>query len=157
MIGIVINHDVIAIPQPVGAIAEIESRDREEKPADRESIVVAAVQSPHMTRPPAARKVAVLPGMIEVIVRIIASAVMAYPPIAIGVHMGSSGVSRAIAGARRGARVPLHGGRTVRGDVPAADGVSTTAGMSATARMLTQRTEGGQQCRCAKSRNCFHG
>ncbi len=48
MVRIVIDHDVVAVPQPVGAGIVIVGRSLEEKSADIEAVSIAAMQPPDM-------------------------------------------------------------------------------------------------------------
>jgi hypothetical protein len=96
VIGVIIDYDVVAVPQPIIAKGIVERGDGEEETTYRKSIVVTAVKPPDMARSPGTREMTVLPRMIKVIVRIIATSVMTYPPIAIGVHMGRGRMSGSI-------------------------------------------------------------
>ena len=76
VIRIVVDHDVVAIPKPVGAVIIVIGRDGEEKSANIEPVRPTAPQTPYMLRPDPAFEVAVFPGMIQMIVRIGATGVM---------------------------------------------------------------------------------
>ena len=96
MVGVVVDYDVVAIPLPIAAIIVIVGRDLKEKPSDVEPIPVAAVQPPDVLRADGARKVSMLPGMIEVIVRIVSSAVVPYPFVILSVHVWSIRMTRLV-------------------------------------------------------------
>src|ERR1700689_3495780 len=83
MIRVVIDHDVVAVPEPVCAISGVEGCDREEECTHRKSVRVASVKPPDVARPDGTGKVTVFPGMVEMIVRIIAAGVMTDPSIAV--------------------------------------------------------------------------
>ena len=87
VVGVVVDHNVVAVPQPVIAISVIECRNREKESTYRKSTAVAAVQSPHMPGTDGARKVAVLPRMIEVIVRIVATHIVPNPTVILRIDM----------------------------------------------------------------------
>src|ERR1700733_8645976 len=87
MVGVVVDHNVVAVPQPVIAISVIECSNREKETADRKSAGTAAVQSPNMPRTCRAGEVAVLPRMIEVIMWIVAAHIMANPTISLRIDM----------------------------------------------------------------------
>jgi len=59
VVGIEIKHDVVVVPQPVVGILALEWRDLEEKAADVEAIVVAALKSPDVLRADGAREASV--------------------------------------------------------------------------------------------------
>src|SRR5262249_16436798 len=67
VIGTLVNHDVVAVPEPVAAKAKVEWGDMKVESSEPEAVGPAANQSPDVTAPEAAGKVAVLPGMVEVI------------------------------------------------------------------------------------------
>lgn len=67
------DHYGVAVPQPVIAICVIECRHRQAETTYRKSTAITAVQSPDMPGADGAGKVTVLPRMIEVIVRIVAT------------------------------------------------------------------------------------
>jgi len=96
VVGVVVDHDVIIIPIPVIAIADVEGGDAEIVSAEPEAAGTTAPQTPDMAAPDSKRKVAVLPGMVEVEAGIIVSVIVAYPVI-VGMNMRSFGVAGLIA------------------------------------------------------------
>jgi hypothetical protein len=77
-----------------------------------------------------ASKAAMLPRMIEVIVRIVAAGIMANPPVAVGVHVRNVGMPLfvgKVAVFRCRMSSPAHGRWTVRGNVAASDAAGSTA------------------------------
>ena len=93
VVGIVVDEDVIAVPQPVAAIVIVVGSDGEEEAANSEAIPASAMQSPDVTRSNPSFEVAVLPRMVNVIMCIPAAAVMTHPAIIFSVHMRSLRVS----------------------------------------------------------------
>jgi len=87
VIGIVIDHDVIAIPIPIAAVTHIVGRNRKEEAAEPEAPRAASAQSPHMAATNTSREMAVLPRMIHAIMLVAASGIVSYPPVILGVNM----------------------------------------------------------------------
>ena len=81
MIRIRIEHKVVAIPHPVAHVVVIVRRHLEEVPADVEPVAPAAAQPPDVRSPNWPLKPTMLPRMIEMVVRIIASRVVSYPTV----------------------------------------------------------------------------
>src|SRR5579871_6384052 len=79
MIRIIIEHDFVRVPEPVQAEAEIERRNAEVGAAKPETLRTAAFQPVDMMRANAATEVPVLPGMIQMVVWVIAPGVVANP------------------------------------------------------------------------------
>jgi len=96
VIGIVIDHDVVAIPKPIAAVISIIGRDGEEESANIESVWPTTMQAPYMLRPDPALEVAMLPGMIQMVVRIGVTGVVSDPAVIFSVHMRSLRVARLI-------------------------------------------------------------
>ena len=94
MIRIVIDHDIVRVPQPSIHKAVVIRRNTEEEPAEPEPRRPSTPQPPHMRRPKTSRKVPMLPRMVQMIVRIIPPRVMPDPMIAI--DMRSIRMSRRI-------------------------------------------------------------
>jgi len=89
MIGIVINHDVVVVPEPVVGIVIIVRRYLEVITANVESIKAAAAQTPNVPRAEAGSEMPVLPGMIKMIVRVIAARIVANPAVIFSMHVRS--------------------------------------------------------------------
>ena len=81
IIGIVIDHNVVIVPEPVAAIAVVIRRDLEEEATDIEAVRSATAQPPNMLRSKAGGEASMLPGMIEMVVGIIAATFMPNPLI----------------------------------------------------------------------------
>jgi hypothetical protein len=89
VVGIVINHDVVTIPKPIVGVSEIGRCELKEETAKAETLRASAAQAPHVLWTKAAVKVPMLPGMVDVIIYIAASRVMAYPAIIFRVDVRS--------------------------------------------------------------------
>src|SRR5579863_1355689 len=89
VVRVIVDHDVIAIPEPVIAIVVVIRRDREKETAETEPRRTAAAQPPNVSRANWACEMAVLPGMVEMIVRIVASGVVANPLVILRVNVRS--------------------------------------------------------------------
>jgi hypothetical protein len=87
MIRIGIEHDVVAIPQPVAHVVGIVRRHLEEVPADVEPLAPAAAQPPDVRSPNRPLKPPMLPRMIEMVVRIITPRVVPYPTVILRVNV----------------------------------------------------------------------
>ena len=80
VVGVFVNDDLIGIPKPAVAEADVKRRDTLKfKPAEPEPARTAAPQMPDVAFAEAAGKVAVLPRMIEMVVNIVLARIMAYP------------------------------------------------------------------------------
>jgi hypothetical protein len=88
VIGVVINHNLVGIPQPVTAKAQIIWRDAEVKAAEPESRRTSSSQMPDVMRAKSAGEVPVLPRMIEMIVRIVLPGIVP-DPLAIWMNVRS--------------------------------------------------------------------
>ena len=95
VIGILVDHDVVAIPEPVVAEANINVDNAEVEAAKPEAIGAATAKMPDMAAAESAGEVSVFPSMIEVIAGIIAAGVVA-DPFAVGVNMRRIGMSRLV-------------------------------------------------------------
>jgi hypothetical protein len=79
VVRIVVDDDLISSPVPVPGIGEVVRRDREIESPEPESIGTAACESPLVSWAETSRETPVLPRMIEVIVRIVATAIVPDP------------------------------------------------------------------------------
>src|SRR5258708_7794470 len=87
MVWIRIEHDVVAIPQPVAHIVVIVRRYLEKVPANVESIAVAAAYPPDVRSPNRPLKPSMLPRLIEMVMLIIAPRVVPYPMVILRVNV----------------------------------------------------------------------
>jgi len=82
VIGVLVNDDLIGIPEPIIAEADIIRCDAKVEPAKPETTRTAACKAPAMAGAKAAREMSVLPRVIDVVVRIATAGVVADPLIA---------------------------------------------------------------------------
>ena len=95
VIGIFVDHNLIVVPQPITAIGEVDRSDAEIKSTEPESIRTAARQVPHVPASESACEMAMLPGAIDVISRIVAPAIVA-DPLSVVVDVRGFGMPLAI-------------------------------------------------------------
>lgn len=88
MIGVFVEHDLVGVPVPIGAVAKVGGRDAEIKTSEPETVGAAAFDAENVLRTEAAAEVSVFPGMIQVKARIIAAGIVA-DPLPIGMDVGS--------------------------------------------------------------------
>src|ERR1700689_2249618 len=79
MVGIFVDHDLVAIPEPVGGQCQVKRGNAESPSVKPETARTAPADVPHVAASEAAGETAVLKGMIKVETGIIASSVMPYP------------------------------------------------------------------------------
>jgi hypothetical protein len=96
VIRVGVDHDVITIPQPVVSIIVVVRGNLKEETAYIESVPPSAMEPPDVLWANAATKVAVFPRMIEMIMGIVASAVVSHPLVIFGVDVGSFGMVRLV-------------------------------------------------------------
>src|SRR5579863_7550430 len=93
MIRIVVDYDIVAVPDPIGAIVEVKRRYGKKESAKPESVSVATLDPVDMSGTNLAPKVAMLPGMIEMVMRVVLPTVMPHPLVVAGVHVRGLGMS----------------------------------------------------------------
>jgi hypothetical protein len=86
VIRVVVDHDLIGVPQPIAGEGEIVRRDTEEEPVEPETSRATAPEAKGMSPAEAAVETTVLPGMIEVVLAVVTTRVMTNPA-AVRVHM----------------------------------------------------------------------
>ena len=91
VVGIIVDHDLVAVPIPIVAVGIVIGCDAEIETAEPEAFAIAAGDAPFVTAADAAGKAAMLPGTIEMIVGIIA-AVFVADPLVIVVNVRSVGM-----------------------------------------------------------------
>jgi len=96
MIGIVVDDDLIRIPEPVVAEAEIIGSNAEIETTEPEPAGAPAGESPPVLRAQAGSEMSVFPGMIDVVVGIVSAASVS-DPISVRVHVRSLGVPGLVA------------------------------------------------------------
>ena len=109
MVGIFIDHDLVAVPEPVTAQGKVKGGDAEIEAAKPEAAGAASTDAPDVAAAEASGEAAMFPGMIEVETGVIASGVVSNPsavvvdvrgvgmafPVAIIWGVGLAGVPRA--------------------------------------------------------------
>jgi len=111
MIGVLIYHDRIGIPEPVSAIIIVGAGNGEVEIANLEAFSISSREAENMARPETSRESAVLKRVIDTIAGIIPPGIMS-DPLVIGVDVGRVGVSRPIRktpAVRRGGSLRLRG------------------------------------------------
>ncbi len=91
MIGIVVDHDLIGIPEPAIAIGHLSGKHAEVVSTKPEPRWTASRQTPYVFRTEAEREAPVLPGAVEPETRVVATRGMSDPGFAV-VDVGSIGV-----------------------------------------------------------------
>jgi len=95
MVWVVIDYDLVGAPVPGVAEAVVSGGDIEIETAEPEALAVATFYVPHVALADAAAETTMLPGVIKVIVRIIAAGIVAYPLI-VGVNVRGFGVAGSV-------------------------------------------------------------
>jgi hypothetical protein len=151
VVGIVVDDDIVAVPVPAVAEGYVIGGYPEVEAAEPEASRAAASQTPVMFGAKAAGEATVFPRVIEMIVRIVAAGVVAYPVIAF-VDVGRVGVSLMVV---KVAMIFLGMGRAVE----FARSVSrwTRRCVLTTARVLCNRGQAGDERHSQNSQICFHG
>jgi len=92
VIRVIVDYDVIGSPIPIGTVAEVIGSYAEVESAKPEAARAATADAPDMSGTDFAGEVSVLPGMVEMIMSIIAPGAMA-DPLSIGVNVRSLGMT----------------------------------------------------------------
>jgi hypothetical protein len=126
MVWVVVDCDLVGAPVPVVAEAVVSGGHIEIETAEPEALAVATFDAPHVALADASGEAAMLPGMIKVIVGMVAAGIVAYPLI-VGVNVRSFGVAGFVSIfcslLRCGVRLRPDRSRTVSGEVPSAEAV----------------------------------
>jgi hypothetical protein len=96
MVRIFVEHDVIGVPEPVAAVGNVIRSYGEVISAEEEALRVSSSQPPAMLRSEASCEVPMLPGMIQVIVHIIATGSVSNP-FAVGMDVRGIGMAFLVA------------------------------------------------------------
>jgi len=112
MIGVIVDDDVVAVPEPVPTVIRIEGGDVEVESAEPEAAWTAAPEVPDVATADPAFKMAMFPGMVEVKVGVVASLVVT-DPLAVAVNVRGIGMAFSVAEALFGGILTRRGG--VRG------------------------------------------
>ena len=73
VVGIFVDDDGIAVPEPISSVVVIIGRHAEEEAAEPEALAVSSAKAEHMAAAKAAVEAAVFPGMLDVIVLVAAT------------------------------------------------------------------------------------
>jgi len=93
MVWIFIDHDVVAVPEPIAAIDNVVWGDAEEEASKPETARSAALNPEDMAFAKTAPEASVGPRAIQVVVGIIPARIMSNPPV-VGVDVGHVRMSR---------------------------------------------------------------
>ena len=81
VVGIFVNHDLVAIPKPIADVVVVIGRHAEVEAAEPETLAIATSEMPNVSATEPASEVAVLPRMIQVKMLVTAAGIMAYPVV----------------------------------------------------------------------------
>jgi hypothetical protein len=170
VVGVFINHDIVAVPQPVVRVGEVKRGDAEVVAAKPETAGIASLNAPAVSTAKAAIEAAMFPGVIDVETDVIAPAFVSHP-FAVVVNVRGLGVAFAVAiGAPRIVAMIFTmffpslflrtiGGRAMVGDVSAADVMVIALVVVVAVVMVVVLRQDGQaedeEC-CKDSREKFH-
>jgi hypothetical protein len=146
VVGIFVNDDVIAVPEPVAAEANVIRSHTEIEAAEPEAVGAASGQMPNVATAEAAGKASVFPGMIKVVVGIVTAGVVS-DPFAVGVDVRRVRMSGLVVEVRGCRRRMCNRSRAVRWDVP---------GTTADIMVLGKGCKGKQAANCQRSDKLFH-
>ena len=96
VVGIVIDDYVIRIPEPVVAVIVVIRRNGKKESAECKPFAVAAADPPDVMRANRSGEMPVLPGMVEMIVRVAASAIVSDPMVVLSMNVRSLRMSLGI-------------------------------------------------------------
>ena len=119
MVRIGVDHHLVTVPQPVVAIAIIIGGHAKIETAKPEALMSPSRQPENVAAAKPARKAPVLPGMIEVVVGVIAAGIISNP-FAIGMNVRGIGMPFRVAKIAvflNGVGRPFQGGGTFLGDI----------------------------------------
>jgi len=91
VVGVVVNHNLVAVPHPVIAEADVIGCDAEIETAEPEAAGASADQMPYVVPANSARKVAVRPGVIEMVIAVSRTGIVP-DPFTVRVDVRSIGV-----------------------------------------------------------------
>ena len=92
VIGILVDDDFVRIPEPSATEAKVVGSYGEVETAEPEAAGATAYEAPHVAAAETAGEAAMLPRMIQMVMRVVAAGIMAHP-LSIGMHVGSFGMS----------------------------------------------------------------
>jgi hypothetical protein len=153
VVRVLINDDLVAIPEPVTGVVVIGWGNTKEEATETETLPVPSPKMVDMTRPKAAREASMFERTIDVISGVTAARIMTHPLIIVCMHVRSLRVPSSIrmSGILRRSRalIVLSSGRsgTVSGNVSAPNTMTATAMLSLILFLLrkTRERKHGQQ------------
>jgi len=92
VIGIIVDDDVVGIPEPVVTVTKVVGSYGEVETAEPEAAGTTASEAPDVAATNTAGEVAMLPRMIQTVMRVVAAGIMAHPSPS-GIYVGSIGMS----------------------------------------------------------------
>jgi hypothetical protein len=95
VVGIVVNHDLVAVPQPVIAKGDVVGSDAKVESAEPKARRTAAFDPVHMATTDSPAEASMFPGMIKMLVSIVAAGVMS-DPFPVGVNVRGFGMTRLV-------------------------------------------------------------
>src|ERR1017187_1007976 len=95
MIGVLIDHDRVAVPVPVPDETDVVGSNAEIESAEPKTVGTSSFEMEDVSRPKSAGEVSMFERMIQMIVGIVAPCIMA-DPVTVGVHVRSVGMSGSI-------------------------------------------------------------
>src|ERR1700675_2356179 len=121
VIGIIVEGNVVRIPEPAVCVSEIVRGNRKIKTVEPETVGTSAPKTPDMSTANAAIKTTMFIRVIEPIMRVAAACIVAYP-LSVGMDVGSLRVSLPVAevAVLSGGMRISHARRTASGNVLAA-------------------------------------
>ena len=146
MVRIFVNDDVVAVPEPIAAEANVIRGYAEIEAAEPETVGTASGEMSDVAAAEAAGKASVLPGMIEVVVRVVAARVMANP-FAVRMDVRRVGMSGLVVEVRSRRHRMFNRSRPMGGDVP-----DTVADVMT----LREGYKAKQEANCHHSNEFFH-
>ena len=97
VIGIVVQHDVIAVPQPIVGVVVVVRRDAPEITSEPETVAASAFDAINVIAANFAAEVSVFPNVVLVVTSIVAASVMADPLIVLSMNVRSFGMAWLVA------------------------------------------------------------
>src|SRR5580693_5191205 len=94
MVRIVVDDDVVPIPEPVVGVGVVVGGEAEEEAAKTEALPVAAFQAVDVTGAEGAWETPMFPRTIEAVVAIGPAGVVSHPTIVLGIHVRGIGMPR---------------------------------------------------------------
>jgi hypothetical protein len=149
VVGVFVDYDLVAIPEPVSAITEVKGSDAEVEAAKPETVGTASGDVPHVAAAEAAGEVAMLPGVVEVEAGVIRSPVVTDPGAVVVDVRGFRMAGLIVETGSRVGDCPVRrcSWRAMFRDISATDSVAATGGA-----VLRQSGKGKEQG-CSKQGN----